>query len=94
MDAPEHASSKTAKPVYRFGGQLPAALVDLRDKPRWVAWDYVGKGNHWTEAADQPAHRSYSFCKRSQYMGNLRRSACRNEAVRSRRCWPRTLRSG
>ena len=54
MDAPEHASSKTAKPVYRFGGQLPAALVDLRDKPRWVAWDYVGKGNHWTKLPINP----------------------------------------
>ena len=29
------------KPTYKFGGLLPAALVNLRHVKCWTAWDYV-----------------------------------------------------
>lgn len=54
-ELPGHTAPKSEpKPAYRFGGQLPVALADTREQPRWVAWDYVRKGNHWTKLPINP----------------------------------------
>jgi hypothetical protein len=37
------------RPHYRFIGTLPVALAHLRDKPRWIAWDYRLINNRWTK---------------------------------------------
>jgi putative DNA primase/helicase len=46
-----HERTIPERPCYRFNGKLPSALWHLRDKPRWVAWDYRWKKNtsKWTK---------------------------------------------
>ena len=51
------ASSRSApnpKPPYRFAGTVPRALAYLRSQPRWVAWNYERKGDHWTKLPIDP----------------------------------------
>jgi hypothetical protein len=51
------AEARPVKPMYRFSGDAPPpALARLRDKPRWVAWDYVwkAKAGKWDKPPVDP----------------------------------------
>src|SRR5262245_32927190 len=47
-------SPSRTKPTYRFGGELSAALMPLRDRPWWVAWGYRWRDGRWTKPPINP----------------------------------------
>jgi hypothetical protein len=52
--APNPKEEGPVKPPYRFDGEVPSALWRLRDKERWVAWDYRRKNGRWTKPPFDP----------------------------------------
>jgi hypothetical protein len=52
--------ARPPKPAYRFAGELPTALAQLRDEPLWVAWDYCWKGGRWTKPPFNPRTGRYA----------------------------------
>ena len=50
----DEGENRAQKPPYRFVGEVPTPLAYLRDKQRWVAWDFCQKGGKWTKPPFDP----------------------------------------